>query len=178
MLYDRDNSPPESGNGYSFDIGAAYTWQDTVEISLLARDLLGRICWKHAPYTTAEAVSDVIYYNNDGYQEFEPTIKGYEAYKDFTQKIPTMTDVDLAYRAGRATFSSTVNIIEGRPFYWLSMEYSPKSPLTLSLGYNVNCNAYSAGISYKQLQLELYTDSLSYKRAKEAALTVSCGVEW
>lgn len=178
LLYDRDNSWPQSGNGYSFDIGAKYTWQNTVEASLLARDLFGRIRWNHAPYTTAEAVSEVIYYNSDGYQEFRPTIRGYEAYRDFTQKIPAKTDLDLAFLAGRMRFGSTVNFIERRPFYWLSAEYSPRDSLTLSLGYNINYHAYSAGIVYKQLQLKVSTDSFSYKKAKEAALTVSCGMEW
>ncbi len=79
---------------------------------------------------------------------------------------------------GRARFCGTVNFIEGRPFYWLSAEYSPGDSLVLSLGYNINYRAYSAGIAYKQLQLKVSTDSFSYKKAKEAALTVSCGVEW
>ena len=178
LLYKRENSSPESGNGYSFDIGTTYNWQNNLEISVLARDVLGYIYWKEAPYTTAEATSDVKYFNSEGYQSFRPTIEGYEAYKDFTQKIPMKTDVDVTYMEGPVKLCGTVNFIELRPFYWLNMEYVPKEPLTLIAGYDINYGVYSVGVAYKQLQLKAYADSFSFGRAKALGLTLSCGIKW
>jgi hypothetical protein len=178
LLYSRDNSPPSSGNGYSFDLGAAYRWNESLCVSVLARDLLGRIYWKDAPYTDAKAVSDVTYYDDDGYQLFRPTIEGYESYKDFTQRIPFKTDVDVTYARGPVKISSTVNIIENNPYYWFNAEYALKESLSISAGYNVNYRIFSAGAAYKYFQLYAYTDNVSVDRVKALGLSVSFGVAW
>jgi hypothetical protein len=149
-----------------------------LEASFLVRDLLGCIYWKNVPYTTAEADSDVKYINSDGYQAFRPTIKGYEGYKSFTQKIPLKTDVALAYSAGPVKLSGTINLIEDRPFYWFNLTYVPISPLTLTTGYNSNYNVYSIGVDYNLFQLKAYSDSFTFERAKALGLILSFGQNW
>ena len=133
FVYKRKNNSPESGNGFSFDLGVKYSWRDKFKASVIVRDILGYIYWKAAPYTQADASSAVKTIDADGYQIFRPTIKGYEGYKTFTQKIAIKTDIDLSYREGPFKLFGTLNLIEDRPIYWLGMDYYPLSELVFLL---------------------------------------------
>jgi hypothetical protein len=178
FVYKRKNNAPDRGDGFSFDIGAKYSWRDKIEASVLVRDILGYIYWKAAPYTLADATSDVKTFNADSYQVFRPTIKGFEGYKSFTQKIPIKTDIDVSFREGPVKLSTTINLIEDRPVYWLDLEYSPTSQLVLSAGYNVNYQVYSMGIGYGKLRFKAYMDDINLQRAKALGLLLSCSFAW
>jgi hypothetical protein len=178
FVYKMKNNPPDRGDGFSFDVGAKYSWRDKFEASVLVRDILGYIYWKAAPYTLADATSAVKTFDADGYQIFRPTIKGFEGYKNFTQKIPVKTDIDLSYKEGPFKLSGTLNLIEDRPIYWLEMDYYPLSKLVLSAGYNVNYQAYSMGVGYGKLLVKAYLDDFDLRRAKALGLILSCSFAW
>jgi hypothetical protein len=178
FVYKRQNNPPESGNGFSFDFGAKYSWNDKFEASVLVRDILGYIYWKGAPYTLADATSSVKSFDSNGYQSFRPTIKGYEGYKSFTQSIPLKTDIDLSFRQGPFKLDSTINLIEDRAIYWLEADYFPTPKLILSAGYNVNYQAYSMGVSYESFTLKGYMDTVDLQRAKALGVVLSGSIVW
>ena len=165
VLYQRKNDPPGRGDGFSIDAGLSYSWKDKLFASLLVRDILGAIYWRDVPYTTAEATSAVKTLDESGFQKFSPTIKGYEGYRNHTQRIPLKTDLDLAYREGAYTISSTINFIEDRPLYWLNLDYQVTPRLTLTAGYNVNYQAVTLGVAYGPAVLKITTDDINLERA-------------
>lgn len=86
VLFSRDVNSPE-GSGYSLDL--KLDWQPTERFSaqLNVVDLMGKIFWNDAPYTTATATSDTKTYDEDGYVRYEPVISGRESNKNFTQNL-------------------------------------------------------------------------------------------
>ncbi len=178
LLYTRRDTITGSGNGYSFDLGLLYAFGQTWEAEVLLRDIGGRILWKDIPYTTAEAISNVIEYDDDGYQIYRPTICGYESYKDFTQKIPMKTDIIFSYRKGPFTLIPLVNFMKSRPLYWMNLYYTAANGLSFYTGYNINYRAFSLGASYKKVLLGISASSINLNRAAALGVKLSARYEW
>jgi hypothetical protein len=166
-LYERRDvsSSDSTGKGYSFDFGLKYVINENLSAEINFRDLLGRIYWEDVPYTTADATSDVKEFDDEGYMKFRPTIRGYEFFKDFEQKIPAKTDIIFTYRKGPFVINPAINFIEKRPLYWITTGYEIKNDFSVQTAYNTNYDAFSAGITYKNSNLNLYTDNFTLKKA-------------
>lgn len=173
LIYKRKNTISGIGDGYSFDIGLRYTFKDNLSTEVLFRDIGGRIFWKDVPYTTANAASDIKRYDKDGYQVYSPTIHGYEGYKDFTQKIPVKTDIVFSYKRGVFTLTPTVNLIEGRPLYWIETAYQRSSNSSIMAGYNINYRAVSIGYTYHKVLFNIYLSDMDLSRANAIGLELS-----
>lgn len=173
LIYDRKNTGSGAGDGYSFDFGVRYEFNKRLKGEVLVRDMWGRMYWSDVPYTTADATSDVKSYDEDGYQVYRPTIRGYEGYKSFTQKIPLKTDILLSYKEGPFTLTPTVNLIEGRPLYWMDLGYKATENTSFNAGYNTNYKAFSVGASYKKASLNLYSNDIYLNRADAVGLKLS-----
>jgi len=148
LLYERQETIPGSGAGYSFDLGLGYSSPSKrLRGEILFRDLGGRIFWKDTPYTTAWATSKTKEYDSQGYQIYRPTIQGYEGYKNFNQKIPLKTDLLLSCQLGPFTLIPSVSLIEAaeKPILWLDLNYQIGKNYTLYTGYNLNYQAFSLG---------------------------------
>ncbi len=178
FLYKRRDTVPGTGDGYSFDIGMKYDFNDNLSAELLFRDIMGRIYWKDVPYTTADATSATKYFDKDGYMAFRPTIRGYEAYKDFTQKIPLKTDLIVTYKKYPFILSPTVNFIENRPLYWIDIGFKASSELSFDLGYNFNYKSFLMGVAYKKALLKIYTNDIKLNKAMALGLNLSLMYEW
>lgn len=178
LIYKRRDTIPGTGEGYSFDLGVRYDFSKKLRGEFLVRDLWGRIYWKDVPYTTADATSDVKSFDEDGYQVYRPTIRGYESYKDFTQKIPQKTDIIISYTDGPFTITPTVNLIEYRPLYWLDLRYKATENTSFNAGYNTNYRAFSIGASYRKASLNLYSSDIDLNRASAVGLKLSLQYEW
>ncbi len=174
----RDEGSSFSGDGHSLDFGLRYNMNDRFNAGVLIRDVMGRIYWRNIPYTTADATSKIKSYDEDGYQQFRPTIRGYESHKDYMQRIPLKTDIDISYALMPFVFGSTVNIIENRPLYWLSVHYHAADNFHFSVKYNANYEAFSAGLAYRAAKLEIYSSDVRLGRANAAGLTASLRYEW
>ena len=178
IIYRRRNTVPGRGDGFSFDVGLDYAWKEKFGGSLLVRDLFGRIFWKDMPYTYADATSEVKTYDNHGYQTFRPTIRGFEGYRSFTQKIPLKTDIDLWYREGPITLTTTLNLVEDRPLYWVDLALRPFPDLLVSAGYNINYEAMVIGITYRNATVRLTADEVELSRAKALGFEFTVPYEW
>jgi hypothetical protein len=178
FVYERRDTIPGTGDGYSFDIGMKYDFNESLSAELLFRDIMGRIYWKDVPYTTANARSDIKYYDEDGYMVFKPTISGYEAYKDFNQKIPLKTDIIVTYKKDPFMISPAVIFIEDRPFYWIDIGYKATENLSFDVSYNINYNCFSIGTAYKKALLRIYADNIDFKKAMVIGLNLSLVYEW
>lgn len=178
FVYKRRNTIPGTGDGYSFDIGMKYDFNDSLSVELLFRDIMGKIYWKNVPYTTADATSITKYLDEDGYMAFRPTISGYEGNKDFTQKIPLKTDITLIYTKGSFRISPTVNFIGSRPLYWINIGYKATENLSFDIGYNTNYKSLFIGIAYKKALFKIYTNDVNLNEAKAIGLIMSLRHEW
>lgn len=177
LVYHRE-ATPGTGNGYSFDAGLRYSAGKAFSAGVLFRDILGRIYWKNVPYTTATAVSKVISFDSSGYQQYRPTIQGFEGYRDFTQKIPLKVDIDLSGSLGPLTVSPKVNIINGRPLYWVFLDYKATQNTSFNAGYNANFRTYSLGAAYKKSRLSVYTSHIDPSGAAALGVSLLVWYEW
>jgi hypothetical protein len=177
-VYKRRDTVPGTGDGYSFDIGIKYDFNDIFSAALLFRDIMGRIYWKDVPYTIADATSATKYFDKDGYMKFRPSISGYEGYKDFTQKIPLKTDIVVTYKKDSFKVCPTINFIKGRPLYWIEVGYSTTPELSFDLGYNTNYKSISIGTAYKKALLKMYINDISFKNAMAVGLNLALMHEW
>ncbi len=164
-VYDREVDPGV-GTGYSFDIGLKYHLSEAIRTEVLFRDILGKIYWEETAFTHGHAASETRVGD-----EFRPTISGKENYEDFTQDIVSKTDLSMTYTKNQYCFNTTVNLIDGRPLYWLNIGYMPTDHLCLDLGYNTNYQCISAGINYRRVALRMYADNIDPKKASAAGLT-------
>ena len=178
FVYDRRDTVSGTGDGYSFDAGMQYNFNDSLSAEILFRDILGRIYWKGVPYTTADATSATKYFDENGYMAFRPTIRGYEAYKDFTQKIPLKTDIMVTYKKDLFTLSPAINFIKGRPLYWIDIGYKATENLSFDIGYNTNYKSFSIGTAYKKAILKICANDINLNSAMAISLIMSFRYEW
>ena len=179
ILYKRrDQESSFSGDGYSFDVGLRYLLNDKISMDVLLRDIGGRIYWKNIPYTTADATSNTKSYDDDGYQQFRPTIQGYESFKNYIQKIPLKTDVELSYSGERLKVNSTVNLFQDRALYWIDLTYKAAGGIYIKTGYNINYKAANIGLIYKNALLNLYSSDIRLTKANALGLMASLRYEW
>ena len=173
LVYDRRDTISGTGNGYSLDLGVRYLINERLSAEVLLRDIGGRIYWRDVPYTTANATSDIKSYDEEGYQVYRPTIQGYEGYRDFTQEIPLKTDISLSYQKGVVALTPTVNFIEGRPLYWIDMEYIVSNDIHMLIGYNANYHAVSAGMVYRKTSFNIWLNDIDLYRTSAIGLALS-----
>jgi len=86
------------GLGYGFHLGLLYKNRDNgLKIELVANDLFSRSYWKNLPYShNIEINTNNQTIGEDGYVKYDPTVKGWEIYRDFTQKIEAKFHADIA----------------------------------------------------------------------------------
>ncbi len=177
VIYPRRAAPGE-GNGYSFDLGLRYRANGNLSAGLLLRDLAGRIYWTNVPFSTVDATSNVKSFDSSGYQRYRPTVEGFEGFRDFTQHIPFKADADVTATLGPVTVSPQLNIINGRPLYWLFFGYRPTPATSLSAGYNANYEAWSIGAAYKKSMLSVYSSGLDPVRAPAFGAALTLRWDW
>jgi hypothetical protein len=97
LLYDGWDVDETYGIGYGFHIALLYENSDyNIKVKLLANDLFSRTHWKNLPHSLVDVQTDNQTIGDDGYVEYEPSISGWETYRDFTQKISPKYHVDIS----------------------------------------------------------------------------------
>ena len=104
LLYDGWDSDAERNTDRTFGIGygmhLALTYVNRVyrfKIHMVANDLLAHSHWKNLPYShdiTINTKNQTI--GDNGYVEYNPTVSGWEIYKDFTQTVETKYHMDIS----------------------------------------------------------------------------------
>lgn len=106
-LLDRVVDRPD-GEGFSIDLSASWEINENTRVSARAEDLVNRIYWRDAPYTTAEASADQNTYNDDGILVVKPLVTGFEGTdKRYTQELDTKLRLDLFHRLNKAELNLT-----------------------------------------------------------------------
>ena len=178
FIYDRRDSSYEAGNGYSFDFGMIYSFNENLKAEILVRDAFGRIYWKDVMYTDADAVSEDAQRDEDGYMLFKPMIRGYEGYRDFTQTIPVKTDISVVYEKHGFVVKPVVNIIRDRPLYWVNLGYKKDEKFFVGLGYNTNYESFFIESLYKNFMLRVCSDHWDFNKSMSIGLTLGMAWMW
>lgn len=178
LVYERRETIPGSGTGYSFDLGLQYVAGTWFKGEVLWRDIGGRMFWKDTPYTTAHANSKTREYDSQGYQIYRPTIRGYESYKDYVQNIPLKTDILLSFQAGPFTLTPSVSFIENRQFSWIDLDYRIVKNFSLRAGYNPDYQAFSLGIACGKISLTVSGSDTDIATTQFLGLMLSLQYPW
>ena len=175
-LYTRKDAHNGGGVGYSGDIGLSYK-KDSFSAECLVRDIAGMLIWDSAPYTEAQATNTPPTIT-DGYQIFNPAIKGYESQKKYYQHIPLKTDFIARYDDGKYDGVFTVNLIDGDPHFWLEAGYNVTKSLNLSVGYNVEYTAVQVGMKLSHFAMALLADNVDVNRVKCFGFQAAYNFAW
>ena len=177
IVYNRTDEEPGGGFGYAADVGLSYRhggWH----AEALMRDIVGSIIWDSAPYTNAFAVTPSTTATTDGYQEFTPSIEGWEGHKRYHQKIPLKTDLSLGYSYASVSGKATMVLIRNRPRTWVEAGYRPSDDLRLSLGYCPNYSAIYYEVAANGLTLGVALEGFEIRDARAVAFQLSYLHAW
>jgi hypothetical protein len=182
IIYKRNDEDMEQGGfsdgyGVSADIGFSYH-NGKFHAEVLLRDLGGTLFWNSAPYTTAFAVTPVKTTASNGYQEFNPSISGYEGNKPLRQRIPLKTDLSLGYDSDPFSESVTVVLINDQPRTWLEVSYRYSNDLQLSLGYNLDYSSLTYSIATHGLSMGVTLSDFEIHNARALGFQLSYLYSW
>jgi len=85
-----------SGRGYS--LGVRFSWRRrAVAARLQLLNVLGRMYWRNAPFTTATATSNTVTYDKHGYLVVLPVLHGVQSNENFVQTLPMRARLSASY---------------------------------------------------------------------------------
>lgn len=153
------------GRGASLALEARFALADRWSGELSAHNLLGRLWWQDAPYTTGELDSDTRQVDDSGAVSFDPTLRGFEGYRSHRQRMPLFATIELRRHLGahRAALSLTHTDIGSFPgFGWSrasgNWEYGVAWLPTAR-------NGFQARLAWKALRVQLGSDARHWKDA-------------
>lgn len=86
------------GRGASLDLQAEVAMGKAWRAQIETRNLLGRMWWHNAPYTTGALDSDTRQIDGNGQVRFDPTLRGFEGYASHRQRLPLFAQITLVRR--------------------------------------------------------------------------------
>lgn len=102
LLFQRGVDAP-SGRGYSADIGLRWQALPNLLVTAEFADVLGEIRWSDLPHTIADATSETITFDDDGFLEAHPNFDGQERFDDLDQELTHRERIGLEYRYRKYT---------------------------------------------------------------------------
>ncbi len=171
-LFERPIEPTE-GHGYSFD--ATLNWRITPKLftQIELTDLMGRIYWKNAPYTTAAATSDTKQYDDEGYLAYKPVLSGVESNRNFTQRLPLYTHLQLGYQLPLIDLIVKTDHTAIKNFTSFGINLPTSKITQWQFFYNVTAKALSMGYSSKYFSANLISDSINPDKAHTLGLSLA-----
>lgn len=173
ILLNRQVEDP-SGIGAGFD--AAFEWRMSDKITLTGRfdDLVNRIFWKNAPYTLAEGTNATTRFDENGLLVVRPSLRGVEAFRRHTQRMPVYTVLSGYFGIGRG--ADLVVIVEHLMSTTLpTVGYRRRlgDNSFFSLHYGIKNQAFGLSYERENLSVKLVSDALPFNRAHTLGLTLS-----
>ena len=173
VLFGRDVQAPQ-GNGYSLDVKLDWQVNKRLAGQLTVVDLLGKLYWNNAPYTTATASSATKTYDADGYVRYNPAISGFESNKDFVQTLPRKIFVATQYQwNAKAELLAELQDLDIVRFASVGAGWLLPGGRHLQGLYNITAKALTLRYQQGQLRLELGSDKLNLHQARYFALELS-----
>ena len=174
-LFDRDVVAP-TGWGYAFDIALTAQPDTDWHVRLELQNLLGRVNWNNAPFTTATVDTHNKSYDENGYVIVRPVLSGQLGYRDFQQHLPLLANFLISYHVSEnaacvsETYATPVKI-----FWSYGAAYALDSPqLKLKALYTVETGQVTLGIHSAWGYFIVGADRIELRKAR--ALTIATGV--
>lgn len=96
-LFERPNSRI-SGKGYAFDLIIDYAINQQWQFNWQILDIIGELSIKNAPFTQAQATSDIKVFDDNGFLQYNPVAAGFEGSKDVVYKLKTQSHLSATYQ--------------------------------------------------------------------------------
>jgi hypothetical protein len=172
VLFERHVRAPQ-GDGYSLDLKLDWQANERLHGQLGIVDLIAKIYWNNAPYTTATASSATKTYDEDGYVRYQPSISGYESNQDFVQDLPRKIFLSAQYQWSRdRELLAEVQDLSIRRFTSIGMGWRQSADSRLQALYNITARALSLRYLHKQLRLEVGSDHWDVNQARYFVLQI------
>ncbi|RLA69860.1 MAG: hypothetical protein DRG09_04680, partial [Epsilonproteobacteria bacterium] len=85
------------GIGYGLHFGLLYENKTyAFKMQFLVNDLFSRTHWNNLPYSLVHIKTENQIIGDNGYVEYDPTISGWELYKDYKQIIEAKYHIDIS----------------------------------------------------------------------------------
>jgi len=154
------------GRGYSFDLAIHYLVNQNWDLELQVFDLFSEMKVDDAPFTTADASSNVKSFDEDGYVVFDPVVTGFEGYKSFSFEFNTQTHVAVGYRLKNSD-SVTLQHHDYYNIDFQEVNYIQRFD-EMELAWNLipELNVIGFSIQTPSLKFILNTDNLDYDEMK------------
>lgn len=118
---------PNSGSGFSIDLGFNWQVNEHWGVMLQAYDLYSAIQWHQLTYTEAKADSNTLRFDDEGRLDTVAVLSGREWYRDYTQRLPKRFEAQVAYQISKP-FAVAVN----------GFRYADDNLVSLLLSYDLN----------------------------------------
>ena len=171
-LYDRDGTSL-TGDGYAIDLFINYAINERWHMNLGLIDLAGELSISDAPFTVANATSDVKTFDEDGYVIFNPVITGVEGNRDYTYKFDMQTHLSLSYLFSYE-YSLVVEHHQYKNVGYQELQFV-QSGNQRKFSWHLVPEFGAAGISYATpaVMIGLTADDFDLKKMKYLALNIN-----
>jgi hypothetical protein len=176
VIFDRPDVEAPKAWGASLDLYLSWDISDSVGVHFFAEDLLNRLEWEDAPYTTASASSDTTHLDENGLLDVSPVLSGTEGYKNFSQQLPQRYQIVLEYQpTSRIALDIQFDRIRDHDFYRINSRFALSDNWGLEFAVDFTRSALGFGGSYRGLEFFLLSDDTSFRDAR--ALEVRFSLE-
>ncbi len=177
LFFKREESGMK-GKGYTIDTEA--NWQNKAwSFNWTAKDLSSNIQWSDQDYTTAQASSDNISYDNEGFISTSPLLSWFETEMQIDQALPTQHRINLDYTANAYnTFGLEYYRFDTLGFYRITYSRHLNENTSLHGHYDLSSNAVLLGYRFKNLSMGYTADKPNPEDAYTLGLHVSLGISF
>jgi len=175
-LFERNIDNRPDGLGASIDLNAEWKSSDRLSMKFLVKDLFGLIHWNDAPATVANADTNNVSLDADGYIDTSPLLSGREYNQDYTQKIPTRYYLS-ASRLVKPNF-----YLEGELFHIANLNFPrihlkwTNSDYQLKATWDTKAKALGLSLGNRFCGAGIMSDSFDLDKAHSFNLNFGCQV--
>jgi len=168
-LYGRD-SELLSGNGYAWDLNFRYAINERWYATLDLLDVAGKLFFDNAPFTTADATSDVKTFDENGYVIYNPVITGLEGNKDFTYEFDMESHLAIFY-AFSDKYSFALQHHQYKNVAYQEIQFIQSINVN-NVSWHLIPELEAVGVSYlsPNFTIGITADDLDFKKTKYLAL--------
>jgi len=171
-LYNLDIIKPK-GYGYSFNFALLYKYNKH-SLLLLGEDIASKVEWKDIAYSQISITSDTKKYDKDGYVYYNPTITGYEQYRDYKQKLKSKYYLEYKY-----DYSKKIKTVIGAELYqdfllpFGGIEYQKYDNTKYTFGYDIRFKKFSVGINIDDFSMLISANHIFKPSAIDISISYS-----
>lgn len=166
-LFDRPSVEGSKGWGASADLYLKWEVGERVGLELFAEDIVSRVEWKDAPFTTAEVNSRTTTFDENGFIDVQPVLSGFEGYDDFSQELPRRYQLRLAYRpVERLEAELQFDRVQDFDLYRVNLAYQQNQDFDLQFSLDFTRRALGLGFRHRAIEFFLLSDDLNFKDAR------------